>query len=55
MDKNVQKKEEKQENLMEAEREFQDYGNNAQAPSGDAKGRVPDQQHRIKDQENLRK
>ncbi|WP_180955230.1 hypothetical protein [Peribacillus deserti] len=50
----MKEKNKEQESLMEAERKFQDYGNNAQAPSGDA-GRVPDQQHRMKDQENLRK
>ncbi|MBM7691131.1 hypothetical protein JOC77_000536 [Peribacillus deserti] len=50
----MKEQEKQKKSLMEAERKYQDYGNNAQAPSGDA-GRVPDEQHRMKDQENLRK
>jgi hypothetical protein len=39
--------------LIETEREFQKGSNNPEAKNSN--GRIPDQQHHMKDQENLRK
>ncbi len=45
-------KQEKDQNLIDKERQFLEEKKNQSAAD---QGRVPDQQHRLKDQENLRR